>query len=226
MYNFGQFRKTQLNSYMTNIDYTIEDLETQSLTSDEMIFLDKKIIPQNNLMPEENNQMKSYYLRLKIYKMLSIQKITLKLINTNKTEDNEQFLDEIEIPAGNKNEFFIYETVVTTNDIYNEIHLILSRTIEDYNIHDINNYYGRKMNIEVEKLTDVYNVINSISGVTSLKQIGIQSKPGLLMSIQGEGIHVGRSGIYEINNGYTIDYIGFIIEDEDDNTYFVLDYQY
>ena len=45
------------------------------------------------------------------------------------------------------------------------------------------------------------------------------------MSIEGELIRVGRSGIYEINNGVSIKYIGFIVE-PNDNKYFVLDYQY
>ena len=89
--------------------------------------------------------------------------------------------------------------------------------------------YGRIPVIEIEKFTEILNVIESISGSidnkTALKQIGIQSRPGLLMSINGEGIKVGRSGIYEINNGVMISSIGFVL-DKNDNTYFIMDYQY
>mgnify|MGYP003288954105 FL=1 len=48
------------------------------------------------------------------------------------------------------------------------------------------------------------------------------------MSINGEGIKVGRSGIYEINNGVVVSSIGFVIEsgDNDVSNYFILDYQY
>ena len=45
------------------------------------------------------------------------------------------------------------------------------------------------------------------------------------MSIDGEAVRVGRSGIYEINNGISVSFIGFIVE-PDDNKYFILDYQY
>ena len=45
------------------------------------------------------------------------------------------------------------------------------------------------------------------------------------MCINGEEIKVGRSGLYEILNGYKISFIGFIVE-PDDNKYFILDYQY
>ena len=85
------------------------------------------------------------------------------------------------------------------------------------------------MNIEIESLKEIYNVIetinSSIDNKGRLKQIGVQSAPGLMMSIEGELIRVGRSGIYEINNGISINYIGFIVE-PNDNKYFVLDYQY
>ena len=45
------------------------------------------------------------------------------------------------------------------------------------------------------------------------------------MCIDGEQIRIGRSGLYEINNGVVISFLGFIVA-EDDNKYFILDYQY
>ena len=44
------------------------------------------------------------------------------------------------------------------------------------------------------------------------------------MSINGEAIRIGRSGLYEINNGINTTFIGFIIEANE--KYFILDYQY
>lgn len=46
------------------------------------------------------------------------------------------------------------------------------------------------------------------------------------MCINGEGIKVGKSGLYEINNGIKITFIGFIIENESDSRKFFLDYRY
>ena len=52
----------------------------------------------------------------------------------------------------------------------------------------------------------------SIENKGTLKQIGVQGPPGLLMSINGEPIRIGRSGLYEINNGINTTFIGFIVE--------------
>lgn len=65
----------------------------------------------------------------------------------------------------------------------------------------------------------------SIGNAGRLKQIGVQSAPGLPMCIDGEQVRVGRSGIYEINHGITIRFLGFIVQPNDDK-YFLLDYQY
>ena len=104
----------------------------------------------------------------------------------------------------------------------------LQRELEDYNIINADGTYGRICNIYIDRLDEVYNVINYLNPLinkSSLLQIGVQSAPGLLMCINGEEIKVGRSGLYEILNGYKISFIGFIVE-PDDNKYFILDYQY
>ena len=47
----------------------------------------------------------------------------------------------------------------------------------------------------------------------------------MLMCINGEEIRIGRTGIYEINYGISINTIGFIVEPNDGKN-FILDYQY
>ena len=85
------------------------------------------------------------------------------------------------------------------------------------------------MKIEVDNLSLIYNIMDylrtSIDNKGRLKQIGVQGPTGLLMNINGESIRIGRTGIYEINNGVTITSIGFIIEDGNTDN-FILDYQY
>ena len=50
------------------------------------------------------------------------------------------------------------------------------------------------------------------------------------MCINGEEIRVGRSGLYEILNGYKVNSIGFVPKPDSispgGKDYFVLDYQY
>ena len=234
MYNFGQFRRTQLDSYMTALDYNFTDLKTQSPLSQDIVFLDKIIsLSEQNILQATDNTgtvVKSYYMRFKIYKKEdSEQLVTIKLVNTNKTEDNQQTIKTVKVESGLENDYSTFDIVIAPNATYNSIQFILNRIIDDYNTVDNDNIYGRKMNINIDSLKEIYNVIEtlnpSIDNLGRLKQIGVQSAPGLMMSIEGELIRVGRSGIYEINNGVSIKYIGFIVE-PNDGKYFVLDYQY
>ena len=234
MYNFGQFRRKQLDSYMTALNYDFIDLETQSPLSQGVVFLDKAItLSEQNVLQaidDTGTVVKSYYMRFKIYKKEdSEQLVTIKLVNTNKTEDNQQTIKTVKIESGLENDYSTFDIVIAPNATYNNIQFILNRVVDDYNTVDENNIYGRKMNINIDSLKEIYNVIEtlnpSIDNLGRLKQIGVQSAPGLMMSIEGELIRVGRSGIYEINNGVSIKYIGFIVE-PNDNKYFVLDYQY
>lgn len=154
------------------------------------------------------------------------------LVNTSKTADNTQILETIDVEAGYESDYSTFEIVIPPNGTYNQIKFKLERTLEDYNlVRDAeHNIYGRLVNIEVNYLSEIINVIDkylnsSIGNTGRLKQIGVQSAPGLQMCIDGEQVRIGRSGIYEINHGITIRFLGFIVQ-PNDNKYFILDYQY
>ena len=234
MYKFGQLRRTQIESYLTPLTYTFKDIETKSALSQGITFIDKAIVlTGNNILQSVDKTgtvIKSYYMQIKVFKEEeSEQLLTIKLINTDKTKDNEQTLETITIEQGKKNDFAIFEIVIPPNQSYNQIQFVLNRVLIDYNNENEDGTYGRKVNMEILKLKEIYNVIDflnpAIENTGRLKQIGVQSAPGLLMSIDGEAVRVGRSGIYEINNGISVSFIGFIVE-PDDNKYFILDYQY
>lgn len=231
-YKFGQFRKSQLSSYLTPLEYTLNDLRVESSLSKGIVFIDKGIdLEGNNILQALTaNKQRSYYIRFKIFKQDTIQKITVRLINTAKTQDNVQKIEDIEIAAGDPADYDIFEMILSPNDnhTYNQIYFELNRELIDYNTLKPDGTYGREMNISVDRLDEIYNVINflntSIENKGTLKQIGVQGPPGLLMSINGEAIRIGRSGLYEINNGINTTFIGFIVEA--DEKYFILDYQY
>lgn len=234
MYKFGQLRRTQIESYLTPLTYTFKDIETKSALSQGITFIDKAIVlTGNNILQSVDKTgtvIKSYYMQIKVFKEEeSEQLLTIKLVNTDKTKDNEQTLETITIEQGKKNDFAIFEIVIPPNQSYNQIQFVLNRVLIDYNNENEDGTYGRKVNMEILKLKEIYNVIDflnpAIENTGRLKQIGVQSAPGLLMSIDGEAVRVGRSGIYEINNGISVSFIGFIVE-PDDNKYFILDYQY
>lgn len=234
-FNFGQFRRSQVSNYLTPMDYNIIDLKTVSAASTATFFSDKVIsLPDINplISVNENNIQQSYFLRVKIYKRQdSKQMATIKLNNTSKISDNIQNIRQIEIPMGNETEYTTFEIVISPNNNYNEIQFILSREALDYGIYpeEGSDISGRVMKIEVDNLSLIYNIMDylrtSIDNKGRLKQIGVQGPTGLLMNINGESIRIGRTGIYEINNGVTITSIGFIIEDGNTDN-FILDYQY
>ena len=232
-YKFGQFRKSQLNSYLTPLEYTLSNIQVQSSLSEGITFVDKGIdLEGENILQALDNakNQRSYYIRFKIYKQETKQNITVRLINTEKTKDNVQTIKAIEIDSGNEDDYSTFEIVISPNDNhnYNQIYFELNRELIDYNTLNQDGTYGRKINIAVDRLDEIYNVIKflnvSIEGKKVLKQIGVQGPPGLLMSINGEEIRIGRSGLYEINNGIKTTFIGFVIEN--DEKYFILDYQY
>ena len=232
-YKFGQFRKSQLNSYLTPLEYTLNDIQVQSSLSEGITFIDKGIdLEGENILQALDNakDQRSYYIRFKIYKQEIKQDVTVRLINTEKTKDNVQTIKTIEIENGKEDDYSTFEIVISPNDnhSYNQIYFELNRELIDYNTLNEDGTYGRKINIVIERLDEIYNVIKflnvSIDNKKALKQIGVQGPPGLLMSINGEEIRIGRSGLYEINNGIKTTFIGFIIEN--DEKYFILDYQY
>lgn len=232
-YKFGQFRESQLSSYLTPLTYTLNDLRVQSSLSEGVVFIDKGIdLEGSNILQAltGGNKQRSYYIRFKVYKQETVQRITVRLVNTEKTSDNVQTIETIEVPIGNATDYSTFEFVLSPNDnhTYNQIYFELNRELIDYNTLNEDGTYGRKMNISVDRLDEVYNVIDflstSIENKNALKQIGIQGPPGLLMDINGEAIRIGRSGLYEINNGINTTFIGFIVEA--DEKYFILDYQY
>ena len=231
-FQFGQFRRNQLSSFLTPLSYELTTITSKSTISSAITFVDNILVLSGNniIKPTESDgvRTKNYYIRFKVYKKANPQTIKIKLANTNKTSDNIQVLKSIVVEGGRESDYSSYEIVISPNNTYNRILFELQRELEDYNTINEDGTYGRICNIYIDRLDEVYNVINYLSSLinkSSLLQIGVQSAPGLLMCINGEEIKVGRSGLYEILNGYKISFIGFIVE-PDDNKYFILDYQY
>lgn len=233
-YNFGQFRKSQFSSYLTPLEYSLEDLQVKSDISQSVVFVNKAIqLSGNNILKgqDDGGNQCSYYLRFKISKQKNYnQVINIKIINTNKQKDNSRLIKTIAVAAGQENDYSTFEMIISPNDnyTYNQIYFELNRELIDFNTVNEDGTYGRLMNITIERLDKIYNIIDflspSINGSKVLKQIGVQGPSGLLMSINGEEIRIGRSGLYEINHGVNTTFIGFIVEANE--KYFILDYQY
>ena len=184
-------------------------------------------------MEPPDNRDVNYYLKFKIKKkrkdesknLTGQQNITIRLIHENSSDEDRQILKSIIIPEANSaadETYVTFDLVIAPNDNYNEIQFILNR---------VASYDDRIIVLEVEKYAKINNIIPSLDAssdfgkISKLKQIGVQGPSGLQMCIDGESIKIGRTGIYEINHGYTISFLGFIYPEEWTKP-FILDYQY
>ena len=69
-YKFGQFRASQLSSYLTPLDYNFNDLRVQSSLSEGVTFVDKGIdLSGDNILQAltSDGKQRSYYIRFKVY---------------------------------------------------------------------------------------------------------------------------------------------------------------
>lgn len=225
-FNFNQLRRSQIGTYMNTLPQNLTSINVTSALSVGTLFSDKVL--QTTSLPFEYG--KSYYLKFRIYKRSdSTQIIAVKLKNSSLQKDNIQELSTITVGTGASNSYVVFEMIISPNNSYNQVVFELGRVMADYNMNNGDGTYGRKVNMAIENCSAMVNIIsniaNKINNKTELKQIGVQGNSGLLMSINGEGIRVGRSGIYEINNGMPITSIGFVVL-PNDNQNFILDYQY
>ena len=235
-YKFGQIRRPQISSYSRVLSYTQSFEKRKSeIPNTDIQFKDVilELTGDNQLIyiNEDGSQRRNYYLRFKVYKMWSgSQSITIQLKNI--ITGTTQTLETISIDKGDENDYSIFDIVIPPNANYNQINFNLNRNLIDYNTDQEvreDGTVGRITKIEIVRFEEITNIINnlnaSIENKGALKQIGVQGPPGLQMCIDGEQIRIGRSGLYEINNGVIINFLGFIVA-EDDNKYFILDYQY
>lgn len=141
---------------------------------------------------------KYYYFRCQIKRMTSPQTFTIKLVNYDQTAigDVEQFIKQITIRGGDREEWVSVEFVFHPIVQFDTILFQLQRTIDDYRV------FARYPKIAYQQLSVINNIINSkIGNDVSLLKIGVQSHPGLTLCINGEEMHLSRSGIFEIRNG-------------------------
>lgn len=127
---------------------------------------------------------------------------------------------------------FTCEMVFTPNDnVYNKV--TLERVNSSFSIsidsskNNITNTYN---NIELQELINVLPRLND-GGVSIIRKIGIQAPTGFMFMLNGEELHVGKSGIYEVED-VNVKNIGFAIKKNqsmpypDKEDFFIMDYLY
>lgn len=161
-------------------------------------YYDEGVIFGQNL-----TQQKNYYLHTKIKRLDSEQVFSIYLCKADETghtidiETPIQFLKTITIQPGALNEWVDFEIILTPIlGSYNCIVFRLERNI------DIVTSTVRHPYIAYEEFSNINSIFNKLGeGTKDLLKIGVQSHPGLMMCINGEEIHIGRTGIYELRSG-------------------------
>lgn len=230
MYHIGQFRRPQLDSYSTPLSMELGRQQTERASSGDILFYNAcGNLSGDNVMNSQN----CYYLRFGVKQRKDSEQVFyLKIRNVSETEDNEQLIDEFKVTSGTGTVYF--EVILSPNATYNQVLWELSRTALDYRMLNADGTYGRVMNVvdyTYTRLIDVLTTLKSTySGMEYLTKIGIQGPPSLLMCINREQIRIGKTGIYEINNGINITSISFVPKtstlSSDGLDYFIMDFEY
>lgn len=213
MYNIGQFRSSQISTYSNPIATTAGQQATDPITTSDIVFYNRC----HNLSGTMDH-LNCYYLRFGVKQQDSEQTFYLKIRNTAKTEDNEQLIETYRVGIGN--EISVFQVIISPNDVYNQILWQLQRIPQDYQTG------GREVEITVYKFEQLIDILKTkYSSIESFSKIGIQGPPSLLMCINRQQIRLGRTGIYEINNGIKINSICFMPASENED-YFIMDFEY
>jgi hypothetical protein len=225
MSSIGQIRRNQISSYTNSVSYTLGTISnTVKIGSSTTKFTDPCIYSS---VTAEN----SYYLRFKIKQRTDgVQDFTIVLSSEDTDTGNvtEQTVKSFSVPNGI--EETVFELIFTPNAVYNRIELELQRETTDYKTE------ARLMDVEILAFQSINNIISTylqskFDGLKNLKKVGIQGPPGLLFTLNGEEMRIGRTGLYELyNENVTITYLGFVIKESnlvpDGKDFFILDFKY
>lgn len=161
-----------------------------------------------------------YFLRVIIGKSQTDQLIySLKL----RSDINEQFLSTFTVNqavTGEDNPFYTYSLIFKPNSNYNLLIFELQKTAQDYT-----NPGTRKWKSIDYSINGIICRLENIISRTYSK-IGFQSRPGELIAINGSPIRVGKSGIYELDNGTPISRVMIAPNAQNQIDAFLLDYMY
>lgn len=228
-YQFGQFRKEQYpySNYVKQFDkneYTLTTVEARTDIVAGIAFTDVAI--KKSFTPSDGSML----VRVSARCFDRDTTITVKLAKDNVSSlstTNIQTIAALELPKMGtaETEFITFDLIVTPSDSYAQLIFTIDRDAGDFTGDERKWIPG--LEFIVESFGTISNIIPSldIENKGRLKQIGVQGPTGLLMCINGEAIRIGRTGIYEIKNGISVNSIGFIVE-PNDNKIFILDYQY
>lgn len=147
---------------------------------------------------------KSYYLHIVIKRLKTDQTFNIRLAFSDSTKEVTQFLrkvDIVQMKTENQKNGEV-EIVFQPNEAFDRIIFELERNIYDLESHvdpvTGETIYGRTPYIAA---IEVSEIVNRTPVSVPISKIGVQSRPDLMMCINGEEMHLPRSGIFELRDG-------------------------
>ena len=217
-YQIGQVRKNNSTTYMTDLSASQTTLLTVGFGGNNF----------NDFALRANfSALNTYYLRFKVKRKTNMDiTITLGLYQTNTgtyktgTYQTLQTFIVNRFINGVTDEYATYEIMFNPNDSYSYLAFVLQRNEQDYigNAKVIDELYWNGDDGDLM-------VVNNILPHTPCTKIGFQARPGTLIAVNNESIRLGKSGVYEINNGVEITSVGVTAPNGEVEP-FILDYAY
>lgn len=173
----------------------------------------------------EKNQ--PYFLSVKIAEANggTEQKVDIKLYNNtanNKLDSNNQYIDTIIIPVPSKasDGYKVFNFLFTPQmDNCKKIAFILYRNSVSNQDRLTDPSKVELNNICLFKLTNLIGHTNGVitrsGGNALITQLGVHANPYTLMCINGEGIKIGKSGVFELNNTFGLKQQGILDNNSD-----------
>lgn len=225
----GQYRATKpvsLDDYVTEIGFSTRTINKQISQDSSIVFTDRIWFLDKDTKIQRN---KKYYLKAQIYLPNKQEKITVKL-KDSENEEKVQYIDLIVLPSvininyeENREQTILIELVFEANDNYDYILFEIKRDVYDFPSKNKLGTRGFVLDFHHDCFFgEILNLLE-LFDTSALVQMKVRGPQGLLMCINGESIRVNPGNVYEINNGYQVDFLGFIPEEQD---FFILDYQY
>lgn len=210
-YRIGQLRKAYQAGgidpatgfqYLTPIDPSgYSDVHLEEIDNDDPLAEDTGSVFADSVIDFYNGyELKVgtyYYFRFRVRQLGTTQNFSVRLISTGSESEISQEIERYTLSGGAGSK--VYELILAPENSINRIKFYLTRILDDYQSQ-------RNMKISILDLSEINNMIPN--EITSLTKIGIQTQPGSLLCVNGAQIRVGRSGIYEINNGVNITFFG------------------
>ena len=255
MLKVGQIRKSTNTSYLTDLSFTPTIVKNVGFEGSQDIFQDFAVqLNSGNFLPNNVYYVRVYIKRLpeetdplkKIYNPDTVN-FSVKLFQKDGGTTGEHRQEKIQTIENCimapfydlriNEEWVQYTFVFTPNDEYKYLCFKINRIGYDYIYKDTDPRFPFIYNgvpVAGDNTMDFnedgdFCVVNNILPNRKMIKIGIQSRPGSMFVVNREPIILGRSGVYEINNGTNITSVGVIAPNGSDTGNiqdFLLDYGY